>query len=181
MRKYPYAFDHSKTTDHATAKSFLKSFQHWAYWTCRAWTIHMNKDWFKRPDIVYCCTKIWPFLTVRNVDALWVLRFSVQGCIINVCLVIIILLWEQTTHLKLFSVNECDSVQQQCETQWRNSRLSNAPVVVWTLKGQASESSLYIKAALILCACVCSRHAFINIWERKDKKWKNVISKHSQK
>lgn len=43
------------------------------------------------------------------------------------------------------------------------SSLSNAPVVVWTLKEQASESSLYIKAALILCACVCSRHAFINI------------------
>lgn len=28
MRKYPCAFHHSKTTEHATAESFLKSFQH---------------------------------------------------------------------------------------------------------------------------------------------------------
>lgn len=41
--------------------------------------------------------------------------------------------------------------------------LSNAPVVVWTVEGQASESSLYIKAALILRARVCSCHTFINI------------------
>lgn len=40
---------------------------------------------------------------------------------------------------------------------------SNAPVVIWTLYGKASESSLYIKAPLIHCARVCSRQAFINI------------------
>lgn len=41
--------------------------------------------------------------------------------------------------------------------------LSNTPVVVRAVEGQASESSLDIKAALILRACVCSCHTFINI------------------
>lgn len=67
---------------------------------------------------------------------------------------------------KVVSINECvccSAAVCATETQSRYSRLSNTPVVAWTLEGQASESSLYIKAALILCACVCSRHAFINI------------------
>lgn len=45
----------------------------------------------------------------------------------------------------------------------KHSRLSNAPVVGWTVEGQAPESSLYIEAALILRARVRSRHTFVNI------------------
>lgn len=41
--------------------------------------------------------------------------------------------------------------------------LSYAAVVVWTVEGQASESSLYVKAALLLRARVRSRQTFINI------------------
>lgn len=42
-------------------------------------------------------------------------------------------------------------------------RFTDASVVVWTLERQTSETSLYIKAALILCAGVCSCHTLINI------------------
>lgn len=48
-------------------------------------------------------------------------------------------------------------------TKFRYSRLSNLLVVVWTLERKASESSLYIEAALTLRARVASSHTFINI------------------
>lgn len=41
--------------------------------------------------------------------------------------------------------------------------LSDPSVIVRTLERQASESSLYIEAALILCARMASCHTFINI------------------
>lgn len=43
------------------------------------------------------------------------------------------------------------------------SSLSNPSVIVRTLERQASESSLHIEAALILCARMASCHTFINI------------------
>lgn len=53
--------------------------------------------------------------------------------------------------------------------QSRYSRLSDTAVVVWAFKGEASESSLYVKAALILRTRVCSCQTFINICQKKKK------------
>lgn len=82
-----------------------------------------------------------------------------------------------------FKAVECASRSEtgcSTETQFRYSRLSNTPVVVRAVEGQASESSLDIKAALILRACVCSCHTFINIWVQKTKRNLNVPEKLTQ-
>lgn len=54
-------------------------------------------------------------------------------------------------------------------------RLSNTSVVVWTVEGQTSESSLYVEATLILGTRVTSNDTFINIWVvRGRQKFSNI-------
>lgn len=43
------------------------------------------------------------------------------------------------------------------------SSLSNTPVVVGAVKGQAPVASLYVEAALIFAACVSSSNTFVYI------------------
>ena len=83
-----------------------------------------------------------------------------------------------------FKAVECASCSETgcaTETQFGYSRLSNTPVVVRAVEGQASESSLDIKAALILCACVRSCHTFINIWVQKTKRDLKMFLKNRHK